>query len=134
MLAILVTGSRKWKHYDIVETAIHVELEDQEGDQVVLIHGGANGADDAADEACGHLNLCALPFPAQWQKHGKAAGPIRNDVMVDVLQGFRACGYRCVVLAFPCEDSVGTHHCIAAARRYGFDVKVFSPGAASGEP
>ena len=44
----------------------------------LLLHGGARGADAAIGRAAQQLGWSALVMPAQWERHGRAAGPIRN--------------------------------------------------------
>lgn len=49
-----------------------------------IISGGAKGIDTLART---YANLWGIPFeeyPAEWDKYGKAAGMIRNKVMVDL--------------------------------------------------
>ena len=49
----------------------------------VVIEGEATGADKmSATEGMAHSYL-TLPFPARWDLHGRAAGPIRNQQMID---------------------------------------------------
>lgn len=64
-------------------------------DVSVLIHGAARGADSiAAEYARNPEHFCKeLPFPADWHMHGKAAGPIRNQQMIDEGQPDFAMGY-----------------------------------------
>lgn len=48
-----------------------------------IVSGGATGA-DAMGEAYALLNGIPIKgFPANWSKHGKAAGPIRNKEMAE---------------------------------------------------
>lgn len=60
-----------------------------------LIHGGARGADYLAGQwAKQHNGVTVVVVPAEWGKHGKAAGPKRNQEMVtqynpDMVIGFR---------------------------------------------
>ena len=49
----------------------------------VLIHGGARGVDQMAGWFGIGCGLEVIEFKAQWDKHGKAAGPIRNQQMID---------------------------------------------------
>lgn len=59
-----------------------------------LIHGAARGADQlAADWALSRDVLC-LAYPADWAREGRAAGPIRNQKMIEF-------GKPDVVVAFP---------------------------------
>lgn len=48
-----------------------------------LFHGNARGADTLAGEwGNAQSGLSVHPVPADWKKHGKAAGPIRNQNML----------------------------------------------------
>jgi hypothetical protein len=49
----------------------------------VVIHGAARGADTIAGWLAEQRGLQVMEFPAQWQKYGKSAGPIRNKQMLD---------------------------------------------------
>lgn len=50
---------------------------------VVLIHGDGTGADALAKQWAGSRKVKTEPHPADWDTHGKAAGPLRNQQMVD---------------------------------------------------
>jgi predicted Rossmann fold nucleotide-binding protein DprA/Smf involved in DNA uptake len=43
-----------------------------------IVSGGASGIDAIAKEASCYLGVTYTEFPADWNTHGKAAGPIRN--------------------------------------------------------
>jgi hypothetical protein len=49
----------------------------------VLVQGGARGADQLASEWANDRGIPQKIYPADWQKHGKGAGPIRNQQMLD---------------------------------------------------
>lgn len=49
----------------------------------IVVHGAAPGADNIAGYVAAALGFQVRPYPAQWQLHGKAAGPIRNQEMLD---------------------------------------------------
>lgn len=51
---------------------------------VVVIHGGAKGADWLAGKVAESLGLEVSVYPADWATHGKAAGPLRNEEMAKV--------------------------------------------------
>ena len=76
-LVIAAGGGRDlaWPHQRIA-----AELLARSGGRLVhlVLHGGARGADAAIGRAAGQLGWCSLAMPAQWQQHGRAAGPIRN--------------------------------------------------------
>lgn len=49
-----------------------------------VIHGGCRGADEGAGEWAKSENIPVVVCKADWKKHGKAAGPIRNQQMLDI--------------------------------------------------
>lgn len=56
-------------------------------------------------------------FPADWGKHGKAAGPIRNKEMAE---------YATHLVAFPSKTSRGTKNMIKLAEENSLEVRVFN--------
>jgi hypothetical protein len=82
----------------------------------VLINGGAPGADRAAWLwAKRQPDVQCLVFNADWGIHGKAAGPIRNQRMLDE-------GKPTLVVAFP--GGRGTADMVRRARAAGVPVLV----------
>ena len=75
----------------------------------VLIEGEAKGADSLARNWAIANKIKLLMFPAQWNKYGKAAGPIRNKQML--VEGKPE-----LVVAFLAPHSIGTRNMIAQAR------------------
>jgi predicted polyphosphate/ATP-dependent NAD kinase len=78
-----------------------------------LIHGGARGADEGAAMWGKSEGLRVLAFPADWKKHGKAAGPIRNRKMIEE-------GKPDAVIAF--AGGRGTANMVALAEASGIPV------------
>ena len=70
---------------------IAAELLARSGGRLVhlVLHGGARGADAAIGRAAQQLGWSALVMPAQWQLHGRAAGPIRNRELLQQAPGQR---------------------------------------------
>lgn len=79
----------------------------------VIVHGGASGADALAQRWADTTGHCCMVYPADWKKHGKAAGPIRNQLMLDSEQPD-------LVLAFP--GGRGTADMVKRARAAGIKV------------
>lgn len=48
-----------------------------------VVQGGAAGADLLAQQWAKARGVLREEFPARWQEHGRAAGPIRNQAMAD---------------------------------------------------
>lgn len=49
----------------------------------VLIHGNARGADQLADDWAAYRKIKTLTFLPLWEEHGRKAGPMRNQKMLD---------------------------------------------------
>lgn len=83
----------------------------------LLIHGNAKGADQLADEwAVGKCDTSTF-LPA-WEEHGKAAGPMRNQRMINE-------GKPALVVAFP--GGRGTADMVARAETAGVKVMRIDP-------
>lgn len=118
MTRILVTGSRDLTDTDLVHDALSEAFERYDGD-VVVIHGGARGADRMAGAWARLMKRYGVKeavFNADWRTNGRAAGPIRNQQMIDSKPD--------VVLAFYMEGAgnVGTSDCVKRARLAGLRV------------
>jgi hypothetical protein len=77
-VCVIVCGSREWDDVARIETRLNL-LRVAHGDRLVIVHGCCpKGADRIAAEWCKRVGVKEKPFPADWHKHGHAAGPIRN--------------------------------------------------------
>ena len=83
----------------------------QKDRQIVLVHGGCRGVDTVAGEIAKSLRWHVKVYPADWKKHGKAAGPKRNDEMLTKERPN-------IVIAFAAHDSKGTRQCLELASKY----------------
>ena len=83
-MRILCCGSRGWTDRDLIYWELFHAAEWP--DPVEVIHGGARGADQISGEMATHIGMPVQVFPADWETHGKAAGPIRNREMLDQLE------------------------------------------------
>lgn len=92
-----------------------------EDEEFVVISGGARGADTHARKACEKHGIDFIEFPAQWDKFGRSAGPIRNQQML--LEGRPTHG-----LAFhqDLEKSKGTKDMVQRLKRNGVAVTVIN--------
>ena len=114
---VLITGSRHWTDEQAIEAALLSATANRPGKSITVVHGGASGADRLAGRLADEWGMNVEVHPAEWDKHGKAAGPIRNQKMVDL--GADVC------LAFPMRGSRGTKHCMEAAHRAGIPVHMY---------
>lgn len=109
-MKVLVCGGRDFSDEAYVFDALDV-LHRQHGISHV-IHGGASGADALAGAWARRRGVQEVQCPADWETHGRGAGPIRNDAMA-------ALGPDKVV-AFP--GGKGTANMIYIAGRYRIEV------------
>ena len=82
MANVIVCGGRAWGNLEVVKQELKLYL----GDGDVIWHGGATGVDTFAGKAAEQLGYDVVIVPAQWKRHGKAAGPIRNKRMLELSQ------------------------------------------------
>lgn len=109
---VLVCGGRDFNDRDFIWNEL-CRLDAERGPFKVVIHGAASGADSEAmiwAQGCGRKHA---PFAADWRAHGKAAGPMRNQRMIEV-------GRPELVVAFP--GGRGTADMVSRAERAGIEV------------
>ena len=116
VVKVLVCGGRTWNDRGSVSRVLSL-LRPTE-----VIHGAASGADQLARDWALHNQVLIRQFPADWAKHGKAAGPMRNQRMLDESKPD-------VVVAFP--GGRGTADMVRRAKAAG--VRVMEP-CSSGTP
>lgn len=112
-MRVLVCGGRDYNNlvefYTVMDSFTDIEL---------LIHGAADGADAAAEWYGRHLDIAISRFPADWKKHKLAAGPIRNQKMLDE-------GKPDLVVAFPTPSSRGTWDMVRRAQKAGIETMIY---------
>lgn len=102
-MRVLITGSRNFTNTKLMYNA----LSSIQNNGITLVHGGCRGADKIAEKIGKELGFQIEEHLANWDKHGKSAGMIRNVEMLN--SGID------LVLAFPTKESRGTIHCIKEA-------------------
>jgi hypothetical protein len=110
-MRVLVCGGRDFADYPLLHETLgklHAETPFER-----IIHGAAPGADTLADTWAREWGVPIESHPADWRTHGKAAGAIRNRLMlVD--------GKPELVVAFP--GGRGTANMVKQARAAGVRV------------
>jgi len=86
-MRILVAGTRSLKPTAFMfNAALGLLLEplayfSKPNDRIVIVHGAAKGVDVAARDWALARGFEAEAHPANWDKYGKRAGPVRNAEM-----------------------------------------------------
>ena len=110
-MKVLVCGGRNFDDVEFLDETL-----DAYHEQFVftkLIHGGADGADTLAGDWAHSRGVQKKVYRANWGKHGRAAGPIRNQQMLDE-------EHPDLVIAF--EGGNGTAHMVSIAKKAGVKV------------
>ena len=110
-MKVAIVGSRGYSNLDEV-----VRYVAQLPRDTIVITGGAEGVDLTAERAARELSIDVDVYLADWDRYGKAAGPIRNQKIVDECDR---------LVAFYDGTSPGTKNVISLASKAGKLDKVF---------
>jgi hypothetical protein len=112
-MRVLVTGGRTFTDRDWLWAGLDmIHTHPQMGPIDEIIEGGAPGADNRAQEWAHRREIKCTTVPAQWEKHGKSAGYIRNSEMAKMRPD--------VVLE--CPGGKGTANMVEVAKASGLRV------------
>lgn len=114
-MKVIIAGIRTLENYEAVKAAVRksgFEIEE-------VVSGCANGADKLGEKWAFENGLPIKRFPADWDRNGKAAGPIRNRKMAE---------YADALIAIWDDMSPGTRNMIHEARKRGLKVHVHIVG------
>ncbi len=109
-MRLIFCGGRDFTDRPAVETAMTLLL-DRYG-RFVVVHGAARGADTLSAEVGAALGLEVEAHHADWDRHRRRAGPLRNKAMLE--SGVER------VVAFP--GGTGTANMVGQARNAGVPV------------
>lgn len=102
---LIVAGGREFNNYTLLKEVLDQYIEDHKNNFTIeIVSGMARGADALAYTYAKENNIICHEFPADWNKHGRAAGFVRNQQMGAFADG---------LLAFWDGKSKGTQHMIS---------------------
>ena len=110
-MRVIVCGGRDYANRTVVGGVLGMLR-----DGVTIVHGAASGADSLAAVEAALLGFDVEAHPADWNAYGKAAGPIRNQRMLDAGAD--------LVIAFP--GGRGTADMVRRSREAGIVVLTVS--------
>lgn len=112
-MRVLVTGGRTFHDREWLWAGLDlIHKHPQMGPITEIIEGGAPGADCRAGEWAYSREIKCTVMPAQWEKHGRSAGYIRNSEMAKLMPD--------VVLA--CPGGKGTANMVEVAQAHKLKV------------
>lgn len=120
MLKVIVAGSRSFNSYALLkDSLLYLLSEDDEQDKpsadIEIVSGGAKGADTLGRMFANEFGLKIKFFYPDWDKHGRAAGPLRNKEMSE---------YADALVAFWDGESRGTKNMIELMKKAGKPCRV----------
>lgn len=107
-MKVIIAGSRHmpWSMYPLVEKAVK-----KSGYEVTeVVCGEAKGADTWGKKWAFANKIPVKSFPADWDEHGRRAGPIRNKEMGD---------YADALIVFIWPNSRGSQHMLSYMQHLG---------------
>lgn len=118
---LAIVGSRDFTDWETFVTAVDTFREGFQEPFTAIVSGGAKGADIFARRYSLLYDMEMREYPAQWDKHGKGAGFIRNTFIVDDADA---------LLAFygPNGETKGTTHSLNLAKEKGIPYAVYYQG------
>lgn len=80
-IRMIIAGGRDFKDYDLLRRTVIERV--PEFSRVTVLSGKCSGADELGEQCAGEFGFPVEGFPADWNKHGKQAGYIRNKEMAE---------------------------------------------------
>lgn len=125
-IRLIVAGGRDFSDRNLLEQkltsiAVSCATEYNNTDEVVIVSGHCRGADVMAEQFGEECGIRVITFPADWDKHGKSAGPIRNRTMAEYASEGDNIG---VLIAFWDGKSKGTKSMIDLGLKHLHEVHV----------
>lgn len=123
---LLVAGSRDYNNYTEMCQVLDYLLKNQvsQGNNIIIISGGARGADSLAERYADERGFQKHIMPADWSAYGKSAGYRRNEAMHAYISSFP--NAKRGVACFWDMESPGTRHNFKLSRLYCSPLRVYN--------
>lgn len=113
---VIIAGTRTFDDYEFL--CYHCDYflsEMRKKRRIVIVSGRANGADQMGERYARERGYSLRTYPANWERYGNRAGPIRNELMAQNADA---------LIAYWDGRSPGTKNMIDMARDYGLLVRI----------
>ena len=115
-IKITVGGCRDFTDSEYIFKCLDEYIKELRDEEIIIISGHCCGVDAIAEKYADEKGFKTMIFPAQWDKYGRAAGPVRNKQMVEASDA---------VIAFWDGKSLGTKSLIDLAKKSDKNLTVF---------
>ncbi len=119
-MRLAIVGSRTFEDKDFMWRCLEevkADLAQNYKEIDLIVSGGAGGADSLAQVYAREFAIPILIFYPDWKQYGKAAGPKRNQQIVDNCD---------IVVAFPVGDARGTNDTLNKAHKVNRKTYIFT--------
>jgi len=116
-MKLIVAGGRDFTNTSYMQQSLSsITFPFEPDEQITLVCGMARGADITAHKLWLSLSFPIIEMPADWNRHGRSAGFIRNSQMAVKADA---------LVAFWDQKSRGTEHMINTMKKFSKPVWVF---------
>ena len=112
-MKVVIAGGREFNNYELLREICDGVIPTLTTPEIVS--GGARGTDKLGEQYSKEKGFDLKIFPADWNKHGKGAGHIRNRQMAE---------YGDMLIAFWDGESKGTKNMIDTSKKLGLLVYI----------
>lgn len=115
MFKVIIAGTRTFDDYEALKAYADYKL-GQIKEDIEIVSGGATGADALGERYAKEKGYIIKLFPADWNRYGKKAGPLRNKQMAD---------YADALIVFWDGSSRGAKNMLEIAREQGLKIGIY---------
>ena len=114
MFRVIIAGSRDFSNYELLRQYADYILS-KIPEEIEIVSGGASGADALGERYARERGYRIRQFPAEWERYGLKAGPLRNREMAK---------YADALIAYWDGTSRGTKNMIDEATARGLKIRI----------
>ena len=118
-MKLIIAGGRKFDNYTLLKSEVNKFIQFHNDTNITVISGGATGADNLGERYARENNLILSRKNADWNKYGRAAGPIRNEEMAKE-------GTHLIAFWNGSKVRSGTYNMICIAQKYNLIYRVIT--------
>lgn len=81
VMRVIMCGDRKWSDERKIKRVLQRLYKVQP--DTIIVHGACRGADEIVGRLATEMGFPVEAYPANWRRYGRAAGPVRNQQMIN---------------------------------------------------
>ena len=116
-MRLIIAGGRDFNDYGLLKEKLDNLLRNKKDEPIEIVSGKARGVDTLGERYAKEMGYSIKEFPADWETHGKSAGPIRNKEMGE---------YATHCVCFWDGKSKGTKNMIEISKKLGLELRIIN--------